>query len=136
MNQKMLLEQFGLFLMREVRYRTIEQWEMILEGRVKGIYAEKAREVLLSRNIECSEVINKLIPHVVDTTIAFLLASLDEQENIEIFVADKDNVSSNLRGISDGLEGELYGENGWFARFSQKSNEEYLTVNQYKDSGN
>jgi hypothetical protein len=29
------------------------------------------------------------------------------------------DLESNIRAISDGLVGELYGDNGWIARFSK-----------------
>lgn len=56
---------------------------------------------------------------IVDTTLHHLLWTVEQEDLIE-FTFKEDDQIVNINEISDGLAGELYTEDGWISRFSDK----------------
>jgi len=112
--------------MAEVRDATIDKYEMIADGTLKSARASELREKLAAFSDEQELVVRELVVSAVDDAIHNLLWML-EQNADEIHLmcgvpetAAKENVSD----LSDGLCGELYGEDGWIARFSAYETED------------
>ena len=62
------------------------------------------------------EVINKIIPEIVDLCIDNLLCMMDDYaDDIKVQIGKE-----NLSEISDGLAGELYTEDGWIQKYSNQ----------------
>ncbi|WP_297422742.1 hypothetical protein [Clostridium sp.] len=114
-----VLDYFGEKLMLCVRDETIIKWDMILDGKMKGITAQQVSEKMINFNREQIEVLKWLIPKIVDTNIHKFLAMLEEHNEIKVEIYDGQN-NNNINEISDGLAGELYTEDGWIKRFSEK----------------
>jgi len=115
---------FGEVFIRQVRDRTITEWEKIIDGRMKGVTAKKVRDEINVANSEVSKILIRMVPRIVDTAIHNVLWSLEQEQSVNLFVEKDGEGPANIRDESDGLAGELYGENGWIARFSQKWHEE------------
>ncbi|MDF2859636.1 MAG: hypothetical protein K0Q87_5487 [Neobacillus sp.] len=64
---------------------------------------------------------NDVVPKIVDTTLHHLLWTFEQNELIDINVANGDSKQISIKEISDGLAGELYTEDGWISRFSDKN---------------
>lgn len=103
--------------MREVRDRAITEWEMILDGRMKGPGAVRVRDSLATFGAEQMDAIRNLIPEIVDTTLDHLLLTLEEEKTVDVLVHAESGGVSNIRDVSDGLSGELP---DWIPRFSKK----------------
>lgn len=114
------LSYFGRILMEEVRDRAIRQMDMILSGHMKSESAGKTREVLRGYSEEDIEALKWLLPQVVDKALHHLLWTLERDEAINVTVSVGSKASETLREISDGLCGELYGEDGWIALYSKE----------------
>ena len=110
------LDAFGLFLMN-VRDKSVTDWEMTVEGRMKSQRAQQIHQELGTLTPEQKELFSRLLPQIVDTTLHNLLWSLEQTPTTQI-VSNGSNVASE----SDGLAGELYGNRGWISRFSSKGN--------------
>ncbi len=119
MNQTML-EKFGEILIRKVRDKAINDWEIILDGKMKGSSAAQVRDLLSGYSIEQIEILERLIPKVIDTTLHHLLWELDQLDILKILLYDTDGTTCDIKELSDGLPGELYGDRGWIKRFSKK----------------
>lgn len=117
MNNK-LLDLFGEKLIQSVRDEAIEQWEMTIEGKMRSEDSQILFKLIA--NSGQSDLINELIPQIVDTTLHHLLWTLEQDDLIDISVSEDDKKVS-LKELSDGLAGELYTEDGWISRFSKKS---------------
>ena len=116
------LDKFGELLVKKVRDKAIGDWERIISGEMKGVTSERVKQQIISFTPEQKNVLCKLIPLVVDTTLHHLLFTAEQEQSLQLMIDDTgEDVSQNLRNISDGLPGELYGNNGWIARFSTKS---------------
>lgn len=114
------LAYFGKVLMEEVRDRAIREMDMTLSGHMKGESAQRIRKVLRGFSAEDIEALKWLLPQVVDATIHHLLWTLETEETINVTVSIGEETSESLREVSDGLCGEVYGEDGWIALYSKE----------------
>jgi hypothetical protein len=113
------LDHFGEILMKEVRDEAIEQWEMLIDGRLKGATAEACRPGILAMTPDDRATLAALIPRIVDTTIHHLLWTLERREDVSVAVRAGGSGVPSIAAESDGLAGEVYGPDGWQARFSK-----------------
>lgn len=113
------LDTFGEILIKKVRDVAIHNWDSIIDGKMKGQRSKEIREMFSIFNDEQIEVLKDLFPMVVDSTLHHLLWTLEQEDAIELSV-EVDQKAKRIRDISDGLAGELYTEDGWIMRFSEK----------------
>ena len=118
-DNKQILDFFGQILMERIRDEAIDDWERIFQGKMRDNESKIIFETLSSFSPEQIQFIINLFPKIVDTTLHHLLWTL-EQEDINVLVKDEENKFLNIKEISDGLAGELYTEDGWILRFSNK----------------
>lgn len=111
-----ILDIFGELLMNRVRDEAIDDWERIVDGKM---HDEESVEIHNSLSNKEKELIRKLLPKIVDTTLHHFLWTLEQEDSIELLVNDGMK-KENINEISDGLTGELYTEDGWIYRFSNK----------------
>lgn len=114
------LEHFGHILIADVRDATIEKYEMIADGTIKSARALELNEKLAAFDDEQQLVVRQFVASAVDDTIHNILWML-EQNADEMHLmcgASEGAAKSNVSDLSDGLCGELNGEDGWIARFS------------------
>lgn len=119
MRDRELLDVFGEILMKRVRDEAIEQWEKTIQGELKSQECQRLHNLISSSGQ--SEMFNDLVPKIVDTTLHHLLWTFEQNELIDINVANGDSKQISIKEISDGLAGELYTEDGWISRFSDKT---------------
>ncbi|MBU3218407.1 hypothetical protein LL033_23505 [Clostridium estertheticum] len=114
-----ILDYFGNKLIKEVRDVTIASWDMMLNGKMKGITAQQFSDKISAFNDEQLEVLKWLIPKITDLSLHSLLVMIEQNDEIKVAVYDgqKDN---DIKENSDGLEGELYTEDGWINKFSKE----------------
>jgi predicted PhzF superfamily epimerase YddE/YHI9 len=117
------LDKFGELLMKRVRDKAIGDWERMVTGEMKGTTAAKVQQQIALLDVQQRDALQKLIPQIIDTTLHHLLFMVEQERSLIPLMSSKDGVDQNLREISDGLSGELYGNHGWIARFSTKSRE-------------
>jgi len=120
MGKKEVLENFGKILMSEVRDESIEQYEMIVAGRLKSARALVQHKKLSSFNKDQQAIIREMMVDTVDGVLHFFLCMLEQhEEDIDLNIAVSGTaLKENIKDLSDGLEGELYTEDGWIAQFS------------------
>lgn len=118
-----ILDYFGKMLISSVRDETITSWDMILNGKMKGITAQQVREKMSNFNDEQIEVLRWLIPKITDSSLHNLLVMFEQNDEIKIEVYDGQK-NNDIKQISDGLEGELYTDDGWIKRFSKERYDE------------
>jgi len=109
----------GRFLMEEARDSAIRDWYKILEGKMHDARGEAARQVFSSLDESARAVIKELVARVATTTLHHLLWGLEQTDDLALAFETAGNVA-NLKEISDGLPGELYGAKGWIARFGKE----------------
>lgn len=118
MNEE-ILNYFGEKLMKEVRDETISSVDMMIEGKMNGITAKQMKEKISCLNDVQLEVVMWLIPKIVDLGLYNLLSMIEQNNDVKILINGID-----IKESSDGLEGELYTEDGWIQKFSNERYEE------------
>lgn len=113
------LDLFGELLIKQVRDETISEWDMILNGKMKGVTAKEVKNRISSFNQEQLEVLKWIVPQIVDLNLHNLLFTIEESDELFVAIDDKE-----IKEESDGLAGELYTEDGWIRRFSNERYDE------------
>jgi hypothetical protein len=110
------LETVGRMLVLKVRDRAVTDWLSLVNGKMKGARAAKVTRLLETFTPEQLEVVGKIIPEVVDTTLHHLLFELEQNETVRIAVDGEGSSVPDLKAVSDGLAGELV---DWVPRFAK-----------------
>ena len=118
-----VLDYFGKLLMSGVRDKTITSWDIIINGKMKGITAQQVREKISGFSEEQIEVLKWLIPKITDSCLHNLLTTIEQNDELKVTIYDG-QTNTDIKQISDGLEGELYTEDGWITRFSKERYDE------------
>lgn len=114
------LSRFGKLLMREVRDASISEWDKTLRGEMKDADSRRLHAMKAQLGEDCAAFTEKLIPAIVDTVLHHLLWTLETSDSLTLQLHAGDITCENLAAASDGLAGEVYGDKGWRARFSQE----------------
>ena len=112
MNSK--LDKFGEICIAEIYDNSIADFEMMFDGRMKGMTAQDVRHKTSSFSAEQKEIVLWLISKSVEKCIHKMLFMLEEHNDMKLLYEQED-----ITEISDGLTGELYSEDGWIKRFSK-----------------
>lgn len=113
------LDNFGEVFISEVRDNTLETFERIFDGSMRGMTAEKMRDKISIFNEQEKNVLLWLLSKTADYCMHNMLFMLEEHEELELLYAGE-----NIVEESDGLAGELYTEDGWIEKYSKKMYEE------------
>lgn len=95
------LEDFGEVFISEVRDKTLETFEKMFDGSMRGMTAEKVRDKISIFNEQQKSVLLWLLSKTVDHCMHNMLLMLEEYEDIEMLYAGE-----NIVEESDGLSGE------------------------------
>ncbi|PTY01180.1 epimerase [Verrucomicrobia bacterium LW23] len=114
----MSLDHFGSLIIKRIRNATIEDWARILDGRMKGATATHVQSLLTQHSPDVKDVIEQLLPKIVDTAIHHMLWTIEQENDLKVMIKSPDGII-DVKEESDGLAGELYGEKGWIARHGQ-----------------
>jgi hypothetical protein len=115
---KEILDDFGQKMIDNVRDRSISELDRIISGQIKGSGKEIHNKYFKDLPPITEEVLEKLIPLAVDTTIHYFLWFIEEDQNFDITMK-KDSKEISIKKESDGLSGEIYTKKGWIARYSR-----------------
>jgi hypothetical protein len=121
-----LLDKFGELLITRVRDKAIGDWERIVSGQMRGATAERVKQQLASVDTQMRLVLLSLVPQIVDTTLHHLLWTVEQERSVDIVTKGENGIAHSIRDVSDGLAGELYSEQGWIVRFSNKRKDHVL----------
>ncbi len=115
---KLELNKFGQWLARDVRDRSVDGLTEFMTNPA----SERAREIVASLSMPqfaTNDQLGRFLALAVDWTIDQLMRSIEDSKFIHVVIAMKQGSAIDVSEISDGLAGELYSKNGWFAQFSK-----------------
>ena len=115
-----LLDELGQIIVQDVRDTAITNWDGFLEGRFKGVYAQKMHTLFSTTDETTQELIRDLIPRIVDETLIIFLQTLDKKiDRLELIIKGSGKSFSAYDFAENlGLEYEMPG--GWLERFSRQ----------------
>lgn len=111
------LDHLGAFLMRNLRDKALHHFEFVVQGRWKAPALQSLQADFATLSAAQREIARRALRDAIDSAIHDFLFALQEQ-------ADFDNrIALAVDGVdvvkaSDGIHGEPFGDDGWFARFS------------------
>ncbi len=119
------LDKFGRFIMENLRDPALERYDGLARGHQKAPSLAQLQADLQSLSEEQRAIVRRCVVSAVDSAIHDFLFKLQEvadfEDDIQVLVDGK-----NVVRLSDGIHGELFGEDGWQARYSKfgKPNED------------
>lgn len=117
MEAKNPLDKFGKFLVENLRDKGIDFAENLLKNHWKAPDLKEMQAELQSLSEKQKTIVRQAIAQTIDTAIHDFLFALQEEaefeNDIQILVDGE-----NIVDLSDGIHGETYGKNGWYAKFS------------------
>jgi hypothetical protein len=115
------LERFAELIMTRVRDAAIEQWQLFLDGRMKGPSGTRVRRQLEGLSQEQIAMIrDKLMPDIIDTSLHYLFWLLDGFDHVVVQFDDGPGPHGDIIDRDDSLQNRLYGDAGWIRRFSRQ----------------
>jgi hypothetical protein len=111
------LDQFGQFLMANLRDKAIEFFDRLAEGQWKAGRLQQLQADLTGLDESQRSILRRCVVDVTDNAIHDFLFALQEladfEDDIQVVVQGQ-----NIAKISDGLHGELFTTDGWMAKYS------------------
>lgn len=115
---KKSLHQFGKGLMENVHDEELALFDRLMSGKMADARSRELYARYRTLNAEDADLARQLVDEAVGGAIARFLHYLDEYQ-FQLFARQDLNKQHDIVAASDGLAGELYGDNGWIARFSR-----------------
>lgn len=116
------VEKFGKLFVENVRDKSLDYLQFMFDGRWKApeLQALQTRIASLTPDLKATvrELVENLLTHVMHDTLFALQECHDGNSGIEIMVDGQ-----AIAGLSDGLHGEIFGEDGWIVRYSKYPSE-------------
>lgn len=107
----------GEFLMKHFRDNALSKLDALIEGKLNAPGLLSLQSSIVSLEDEEKEILKKACIESLDSGLHDFLFALqeasDNNENIKFLVNGK-----NIAELSDGLQGELFTEEGWFSKYS------------------
>src|SRR5262245_5185034 len=111
------LDHFGELITRQLRDRAIEHFDRLLAGHWKAPALQELQQELATLDGRQRQLARRALVDSLDTGIHDLLFALQEQADlanrVQLTVDGED-----ILAASDGIHGEPYGQDGWYARYS------------------
>lgn len=111
------LDKFGRFLVKNLRDKGISKAEGLLTGKWKAPALLNLQNDLAKLSDSQKEIVKATVINSIDTAIHDFLFALQERaefDNDIQIVVDGENVAE----LSDGIHGEAYSDEGWYAKYS------------------
>ena len=112
------LDKFGEFFVRNTRDKMLSDLDMLLRGAWKAPDLQHLQQKIAQFTDAEKEVIREMMEHIATGGMHDLLFALQEQADadgaVRVFVDGAEPAK-----LSDGMHGEIFGDRGWIARFSE-----------------
>jgi len=114
------LDKLGKLISEDLRDSALSRYLDIESGSLRSKKAMGLNKELSSFSEEQKEIVRKILTNSIDAGIHDFLFALEEgQSEVRVMVEGED-----MADLSDGLQGEIFTEDGWFEKYSR-----------YKESG-
>jgi hypothetical protein len=112
------LDKFGKFFIQNLRDKSLDYLEGLFERKWKAPDLQNLQDRVAAFSPEFKQTVRELVESILTDGMHDLLFAIQENhdcnEGIEILVDGKP-----VAELSDGLHGEIFGEDGWMVRFSK-----------------
>ena len=126
------LDRFGRFLVRNLRDRMLYDLEMVLRGQWKTPDLQNLQKRLSGLSAQDHATVREMVGRVITAGMHDLLFALQEESDakgsIRVTVDGHD-----VARLTDGLHGEIFGEDGWIVRFSEYPAEDQMELTRWAE---
>ena len=126
------LDKFGKFFVENFRDETLDYLQFMFDGKWKAPALQPLQNKVssLSTDLKATvrELVENLLTHAMHDVLFAFQESHDCNVGIEITVDGQP-----IAGLSDGLHGEIFGEEGWIVRFSKYPSEEEIAGSRWAE---
>jgi hypothetical protein len=113
------LDKFGEFFVRNTRDKMLFDLHMLLRGEWKAPALRPLQKKISKLSAAEKEVVREMVEHITTGGMHDFLFALqehaDDADGSVRLIVDGVEVAK----LSDGMHGEIFGEDGWIARFSE-----------------
>ncbi len=113
-----VLDTFGEFVVAKLRDAVIDHADMLLAAQGKAPTLQRLQSDLSKLSTEQRAVVRRCVTEAIDSGLHDFLFALQEEHDaggdVSVMVSGE-----SVAAASDGLQGELFSADGWFARFSK-----------------
>lgn len=122
---KDILEDFGKCLMQYCRDRSLTMTTRVLQGKIKSPNHKIVGEILQNLTDEEKRAIEDLAKLMFNEITFQFEQLLNEHKKYKLMYTDGES-AIDLLDLSDGLFGEMFGEDGWIASYSKFDGKGYF----------
>jgi len=107
------IDSFGEIIIKNLFDKGINRFEDLKDGKLNSESAIDISNKLGQFSKEQMEIIEKLVINIMLSSTHDFLFSVQNDDDLKVFLNE-----FNVAEISDGLHGELFGNEGWIRKFS------------------
>jgi len=128
-----LLDRFGAFFVQHLRDSMVDDLETLLDGSCKADDVQDLQIWLAGLGTKDKQMLRNLIEQISTTGMHdFLFALQEEADNggdIRLLVNGEEVAKQ-----SDGMHGELFGEEGWIVRHSRHHSQQQIDLSRWAEA--
>ena len=113
------LNAFGELFIEEVRDRTIDKFYRIVEGKMKDSNSLELHNLISRLDENAKSVLSRVALDIIDNQMFNTLTVFEQNEDYILGYIDDEETLHNMNDESDGLAGELFGDDGWIKKHSK-----------------
>lgn len=113
------LDLFGKQLIEQVRDLSAEQYISIRDGKMKSVLTQELSDTFKDLDPQKMSEMDRLVANIIDRVIHNFLFLFEQSDDFTIAEKNDKKMERDIIPDSDGITGELYGEDGWFVKFSR-----------------
>jgi hypothetical protein len=114
------LDRFAQLMMAQVRDNVIDDWNAILNGKMKGPTGRRVQAAIETFSPDqINKIRDTILPDIIDSCLHDLFLTLDGFEEM-LVQFDDESRPANIIDRNDSLQNQLFGPEGWIARYSQR----------------
>lgn len=113
------LDLFGKQLIEQVRDLSAEQYISIRDGKMKSVLTQELSDTFKDLDPQKMSEMDRLVANIIDRVIHNFLFLFEQSDDFTIAEKNDKKMERDIISDSDGITGELYGEDGWFVKFSR-----------------
>ena len=108
------LDTLGKIIAQDLRDASLDRFLALDSGSLRSPGTQGLIQELGGFTDEQRRAIRRILTHCIDCGIHDFLFAIEQHEDIAVLIDHED-----VAKLSDGLNGEIYGEDRWFERFSR-----------------
>ena len=126
------LDKFGRFFVENFRDKALDHLQTMFDGKWKAPDLQPLQEKVSSLSTDLEETVRELVENLLTTAMHDVLFAFQESHDCDVGIEITVN-GQPIAAVSDGLHGEIFGEEGWIVRFSKYPSKEEIARSRWAE---